>query len=135
MSARVAPDALVSSTQLNVLLAEDNAVNQKLAVGILKKLGHQVTVATTGLEALDKLQQQNFDLVLMDVQMPEMDGYEAMTKIREQEQFEKLPMLALTAKAMKDDRQKCIDAGANDYISKPIDTGRLQSLMRVWMAS
>jgi CheY-like chemotaxis protein len=66
--------------------------------------------------------------------MPEMDGYEAMKKIRSQMRFEKLPVIALTAKAMKDDKQKCIDAGANDYITKPIDVDRLLSLMRVWLS-
>ena len=73
------------------------------------------------------------DIVLMDIMMPEMDGYEAMQKIRRQERFKKLPMLALTAKAMRDDRAKCIEAGANDYISKPVDVEKLQSLMRVWL--
>ena len=73
------------------------------------------------------------DIVLMDIMMPEMDGYEAMTHIREQARFQKLPMLALTAKAMKDDRAKCIQAGANDYCSKPIDMAKLTSLLRVWL--
>jgi CheY-like chemotaxis protein len=70
----------------------------------------------------------------MDIMMPEMDGYEAMQKIRAQARFKKLPIIALTAKAMKDDRQKCIDAGASDYISKPVDVDRLLSLMRVWLS-
>jgi CheY-like chemotaxis protein len=73
-------------------------------------------------------------LVLMDIMMPEMDGYEAMKAIRTQMRFKKLPVIALTAKAMKDDKQKCIDAGANDYITKPIDVERLLSLMRVWLS-
>jgi CheY-like chemotaxis protein len=73
-------------------------------------------------------------LVLMDIMMPEMDGYEAMQRIRAQMRFNKLPVIALTAKAMKDDKQKCIDAGANDYITKPIDVDRLLSLMRVWLS-
>lgn len=73
------------------------------------------------------------DLVLMDIMMPEMDGYEAMEKIREQDRFQKLPIIALTAKAMKEDRAKCIEAGANDYCSKPIDMTKLTSLMRVWL--
>ena len=69
----------------------------------------------------------------MDIMMPEMDGYEAMSLIREQSRFQKLPILALTAKAMKDDRAKCIQAGANDYCSKPIDMAKLTSLLRVWL--
>ncbi|EDN72942.1 sensor histidine kinase/response regulator [Beggiatoa sp. SS] len=69
----------------------------------------------------------------MDIMMPEMDGYEAMRKIRKQPQHRKLPIIALTAKAMKGDKAKCIDAGANDYLSKPVDTDKLISLMRVWL--
>jgi CheY-like chemotaxis protein len=76
----------------------------------------------------------DINLVLMDIMMPEMDGYEAIRGIRAQIKFKKLPVIALTAKAMKDDKQKCIDAGANDYITKPIDTERLLSLMRVWLS-
>jgi CheY-like chemotaxis protein len=86
----------------------------------------------TALEMLDK--NPDIDLVLMDIMMPEMDGYEAMNRIRNQIKFRNLPVIALTAKAMKDDKQKCIDAGANDYITKPIDVERLLSLMRVWLS-
>jgi CheY-like chemotaxis protein len=78
--------------------------------------------------------QSGIDLILMDIMMPVMDGYEAMQKIRAQLKFKKLPVIALTAKAMKDDKQKCIDAGANDYIAKPVDIDRLLSLMRVWLS-
>ena len=73
-------------------------------------------------------------MVLMDIMMPEMDGYEAMKRIRSQGKFKNLPVIALTAKAMKDDKQKCIDAGANDYSAKPIDVERMLSLMRVWLS-
>jgi len=71
--------------------------------------------------------------VLMDIMMPVMDGYEAMRKIREQEKYWKLPILALTAKAMKDDRKKCIEAGANDYLAKPVDLDKVMSMLRVWL--
>jgi CheY-like chemotaxis protein len=71
----------------------------------------------------------------MDIMMPEMDGYTAIRQIREQRKFQKTPIIAITAKAMKDDKQKCIDAGANDYITKPIDVDRLLSLMRVWLSN
>ena len=100
----------------------------------LEELGFDITIANNGREALDVLEEHpDMDIVLMDIMMPEMDGYEAMTHIREQARFQKLPMLALTAKAMKDDRAKCIQAGANDYCSKPIDMAKLTSLLRVWL--
>ena len=84
------------------------------------------------LKALDTY--SDIDLVLMDIMMPEMDGYEALKQIRSQKKYQGLPVIALTAKAMNNDKQKCIDAGANDYIAKPIDVERLLSLMRVWMS-
>jgi hypothetical protein len=100
----------------------------------LEELGFDITIANNGREAVDTLNDNpEMDIVLMDIMMPEMDGYEAMSLIREQDRFAKLPMLALTAKAMKDDRAKCIEAGANDYCSKPIDMAKLTSLMRVWL--
>ena len=94
----------------------------------------EVKVAQNGKEALAVLEEQpDVDIILMDIMMPEMDGYEAMQKIRAQSRFRKLPIIALTAKAMKGDRAKCIEAGANDYLSKPVDTDKLISLMRVWL--
>ena len=91
-------------------------------------------VGRNGIEALEKLASvPDIDMVLMDVMMPEMDGYTATREIRKQRQFRKLPIIAVTAKAMKDDQARCLEAGANDYLAKPIDLDRLFSLLRVWM--
>jgi len=109
---------------LRVLLAEDNAVNQKLAIAVLDRQGHAVTVAASGREAVDKWQDGDFDLILMDLQMPEMDGFEATAEIRRREAL--LPgnrrtfIIAVTARARRSDRQKCLDAGMDDYMAKPI---------------
>ena len=95
----------------------------------------EIIKAENGKNALQMLElHPDIHLVLMDIMMPEMDGYEAMKAIRSQVRYKRLPVIALTAKAMKDDKQKCIDAGANDYITKPIDIERLLSLMRVWLS-
>ncbi|MCH8542944.1 MAG: response regulator [Alcanivorax sp.] len=117
-----------------LLLVDDDMRNIYALSAQLEELGFDITIANNGREALEQLEEMpDTDIVLMDIMMPEMDGYEAMGHIRSQERFRKLPILALTAKAMKDDRAKCIDAGANDYCSKPIDMTRLTSLMRVWL--
>ena len=107
---------------LNVLLAEDNAVNQKFATRLLQNAGHQVTVAQNGREAVDLSGSQSFDLVLMDLQMPEMDGLEATRaiRVREAEGGRKTPIIAMTANAMTGDRERCIEAGMDGYIAKPV---------------
>jgi two-component system sensor histidine kinase/response regulator len=112
---------------LRVLLAEDNLVNQKLIVRLLEKQGHTVVVAANGREAVEAVERQPFDLVLMDVQMPEMDGFEATAAIRQWERSagRHLPILAMTAYAMKGDRERCLAAGMDDYISKPIQPREL----------
>jgi len=108
-------------------LAEDNAVNQVLAVRLLEKRGHSVTVAGDGRQALAALEKQRFDVVLMDVQMPEMDGFEATAAIRAKERVtsERIPIVALTAHAMKGDRERCVEAGMDAYINKPIQAKEL----------
>ncbi len=117
-----------------VLLVDDDTRNTYALLLVLEESNMQVTVAKNGIEALEKLQENpNMDIVLMDIMMPEMDGYEAMQKIRQQPKFNKLPIIALTAKAMKGDKTKCIEAGANDYLSKPINMDKLISLLRVWL--
>ena len=118
-------------TVLRVLVAEDNAVNQKLIVRLLEKRGHRVTVAGNGREAVDAAARASFDLVLMDMQMPEMDGFEATAMIRvgERRSGAHLPIVALTAHAMKGDREKCLAAGMDDYLSKPIQPGELEEVL------
>jgi PAS domain S-box-containing protein len=119
---------------LRVLLVEDNKVNQMLAVALLKKRRHDVTLADNGREAVDLVRHQEFDLVLMDVQMPDMDGLEATRIIREMEAAtpRRLPIIAVTAHAMAGDRQRCLDAGMDDYVSKPIDPVELEAAIERW---
>jgi CheY-like chemotaxis protein len=111
-----------ASRPLRILLAEDGRVNQQVAVGLLEMRGHHVTIANNGKEALKALEQQPFDAVLMDVQMPEMDGMEATAAIRRREQTTggHVPIIAMTAHAMKGDRERCLEAGMDGYVSKPI---------------
>jgi len=125
----VAPAGLVTrhslreaATGLRILLAEDNVVNQQLAARLLEKRGHQVTIAANGREALNALAQGSFDLVLMDVQMPEMGGLEATAEIRQQEEAtgRHIPIVALTAHAMKGDEERCLAAGMDAYVAKPV---------------
>jgi CheY-like chemotaxis protein len=112
---------------LRILLAEDGLVNQRVAMGLLKKHGHQVVLANNGREAVESLDKQSFDGILMDVQMPEMDGFEATAAIREREQRtgRHIPIIAMTASAMKGDRERCLAAGMDGYVSKPIDPEQL----------
>jgi PAS domain S-box-containing protein len=115
--------------KLNVLLAEDNAVNQKVAQWMLERLGHSVVVVGTGKEALEQVQRHRFDLVLMDVHMPEMDGYEATNAIREWEKHQGIhtAIIAMTANAIQGDREACLGAGMDGYVSKPIGQTALEN--------
>ena len=116
-----------------ILLAEDNPVNQKLAVALLKKAGYSVDTVETGLQALEALQNKDYNLVLMDVQMPEMDGFEATERIRAREGKGKhIPIIAMTAHAMKGDRERCLAAGMDDYISKPLRPKDLFEILDKW---
>ena len=119
---------------LHILLAEDNPVNQRVALLLLKREGHSVVVASDGAEALSALAREPFDIVLMDVQMPAMNGYEATGAIREREQRTKqhIPIIALTAHAMKGDREACFHAGMDDYLSKPIRPHDLHKVLARW---
>jgi CheY-like chemotaxis protein/HPt (histidine-containing phosphotransfer) domain-containing protein len=120
-----------SGRSLRILLAEDVVVNQMLAVRLLEKHGHTVVVANNGREALAALERERFDLVLMDVQMPEMDGFEATAALRRREQGtgRRLPVLALTAHALKGDSERCLEAGMDGYLSKPIRSAELFQLI------
>ncbi len=116
---------------LKILLAEDNPVNQRLALRLLEKMGHRVGVADNGIDALERAMHGGFDLVLMDVQMPGMDGLTATRHLRQWEAAHggHLPIIAMTARAMQGDRERCLEAGMDDYLSKPIDSERLRHLV------
>jgi two-component system, sensor histidine kinase and response regulator len=124
------------SSSLHILLAEDNAVNQRVALRILEKAGHQVAVAENGNAALRMLQEQPFDLILMDVQMPEMGGFEATALIREKEKRSgrHIPIIAMTAHAMAGDRERCLAAGMDNYLSKPVAASTLLELVEQYGA-
>jgi CheY-like chemotaxis protein len=116
------------------LIVDDDVRNIYALTSLLERHKMQVLYAESGAEGIDVLTQHpEVDVVLMDVMMPQMDGYEAMRRIRSMDAYKNLPMIALTAKAMKGDREKCMEAGASDYITKPIDAQQLVSLLRVWL--
>ena len=117
----------------SVLLVEDNALNQEVAVGLLAEANLNVEIAENGQEALDMLDKRDYDVVLMDVQMPVMDGYTATREIRKQQRFEKLPILAMTANAMQQDYDACMASGMNDHIAKPIDPRDLFGKLLKWV--
>jgi CheY-like chemotaxis protein len=119
-----------SSLSLRILLAEDNLVNQRVAMTMLARMGHRTTLATNGLEALEQWRQNDFDLILMDVQMPEMSGLQAATQIRKEEAIgAHVPIVAMTASAMSEDRDRCLAAGMDDFISKPVSYGVIEHVI------
>ncbi|MFN3404568.1 MAG: response regulator [Cytophagaceae bacterium] len=126
------PDTLLKGKK--VLLVDDDIRNIYALHSVLEQEGMEIITASNGLEALDELKKNtNVDIVLMDIMMPEMDGLEAIRRIRSEDRYKSLPIIAVTAKAMKGDRESSIQAGASDYISKPVDVNKLLSLMRVWL--
>jgi polar amino acid transport system substrate-binding protein len=116
-----------------VLLVEDNVINQQVAQEILEGMGLLVHTVNNGREAIDALERHRYDLVLMDLQMPEMDGYEATRRIRADTRYEHLPLIAMTAHAMAEEREQCIDAGMNEHVPKPIDPAHLYKVLSKWL--
>ncbi len=129
-------DAREPGETLHVLLTEDNPVNQRLATRLLEKRGHRVTLAANGQEALDARARESFDMILMDLQMPEMDGFEATEAIRRREigSGGHLPIIALTAHAMKGDQERCLTAGMDGYLGKPIRIAELDRMLDRYVA-
>ena len=118
---------------LRILIAEDNLVNQKLVISLLNLMGYQVDAVGNGKEVLDILDKKDFDIILMDIQMPEMDGIEATEKIIETIPIDKQPkVIAVTANSMAEDREKCLKAGMVDYMAKPILLYELQKMIEKW---
>lgn len=127
---------LANRLPLNILLAEDNVINQKLAVLTFQKMGYEVDVAHNGLTVLNMLQDTHYDIIFMDVQMPEMDGLEATRRIRRLRSPDRSPrIIAMTANAMKEDRDQCLEAGMDDFITKPINIKQIQSKLLEWGGS
>jgi len=134
------PDSIVVKSQIKgldgrkILLVDDDMRNNIALSAVLRKQGAEVVMADNGKLAIECLENHDgIDLILMDIMMPVMDGYTAMKSIRSQKKYNNLPIIALTAKAMAEDRKKCLDAGANDYLSKPIDLEKLFDMAQVWL--
>ncbi len=126
-----------SQLSAKVLLVEDNPINQMVAMKMLQKVGLSAVLANNGIEALEILKQQSFDLVLMDCQMPEMDGFDATREIRKQDiralHGKSLPIIAMTANVMSGDRERCLEVGMDDYIGKPVQRDKLEAVLRKWL--
>ena len=127
----IADSKVATTGPLNILLAEDGEINQQVAIGLLQQLDHKVVIAHDGIEAVERFQEESFDVILMDVQMPNMDGHEATQIIREMERLTSThtPIIAMTAGAMKGDRERCLESGMDGYLSKPIEPVRLREMI------
>lgn len=123
-----------STTNLKILIAEDNPINQKLIKRLVEKIGYSYHLVENGQNVLEALDEQNYNLILMDIQMPEMDGLEATRIIRTNPKYRNLPIIAVTANAMEGDREICLNAGMNDYLSKPLKMTDLKQMMEKWLA-
>jgi PAS domain S-box-containing protein len=120
-------------SEARILVAEDNSINQRLLLAQLRKLGYEARAVASGFAAVEALRQEQYDLVLMDCQMPEMDGFEATRRIRESDSLQQVPIVAVTASAMVGDRERCIREGMNDYLSKPMDLRQLAEVLAKWL--
>jgi signal transduction histidine kinase len=127
--------SVIDLSNKRVLLTEDNKTNQEVASTLMQELKLQVTIANNGKEAVNAVKASHFDLVLMDLQMPEMDGFEATRLIRMDNKYQTLPIIAMTAHAMQGDRQKCLDAQMDDYLTKPIDVDKFFTLLKKWLGN
>lgn len=125
--------ATKGSPSYQLLVVEDNHINQMVAKGMLEKLGHQVTLAGHGQECIDLCEENDFDLIFMDCNMPVLDGYDATQQLRNNPETQHVPIVALTANALSHDRQKCLDAGMDDYIAKPFKSDHLRQVMTKWI--
>ena len=124
----------MAAENCRVLLAEDNEINQRITLRLLQKLGYAADAVVNGKDAVDALEKRNYDLVLMDGQMPSMDGFEATAIVRSREgKSRHTPICALTANAMEGDRERCLAAGMDDYISKPVALDKLQRAVNRWI--
>ena len=129
-----APVAEAPGGGTRLLLAEDNLVNQKVAMSMLKRMGWQTHLARNGLEAVEAMEKEDFRVILMDMQMPSMDGLEATRLIRTHPAGKNIPILAMTASAFDNDRQRCLEVGMNDFISKPVEPERLFAVLLHWLS-
>ncbi len=130
--APILPPAPQSISGLRILLVEDNEINQLIALEVLQNWGCHVGVAANGLEAMERLAMEEYDLVFMDIQMPEMDGLTATKRLREQPRYKNLPIIAMTAHAMSGDRERSLEVGMNDHITKPLDTEEMHRAISMW---
>ena len=124
---------MTTEDKVNVLLVDDQPAKLLSYEVILKDLGENLIKASSAKAGFEQLLKTDIAIVLMDIMMPEMDGYQTMQLIRQQSSMRRMPIIALTAKAMKGDREKCLEAGASDYLAKPVNTEQLLSALRMWL--
>ena len=117
----------------SILVAEDNEINQLVIIGLLEQLGYQAVIAQNGYEVLELVDQQEWKLILMDIHMPEMDGYEATQRLRKLKQMNRIPIIALTADVMMQERPEALKLGLNDILIKPVDEKQLSDMLEKWL--